>query len=159
MINTLPSPKQISKSKQVGRGIGSGRGGHTTGKGTKGQKSRSGYTKARPGFEGGQNPLSKRLPHLRGMYAGKNTRKRGFVTSKQKKVVIQLSDLENAVKAGEKVTLDRLLELGLLKAYSHKDVLAKIVFDKDIKKKLEVEGVKTTNSAKEAIEKAGGSVK
>lgn len=65
MLDKLVKIKSKS-TRRVGRGYGSGRGGHTVGRGQKGQKSRSGYTQPRPGFEGGQMPLSRRLPKFKG---------------------------------------------------------------------------------------------
>jgi large subunit ribosomal protein L15 len=156
MINTLPSPKTIKKAKQVGRGIGSGVGGHTTGRGTKGQRSRSGYTKARPGFEGGQNPLNRRLPVLRG--DSKKARKRDFITSKVKNTPIALSLIADKVKGEEVVDFDKLVELKLVKPLTHKRVDIKVVFDKNIDKKISFRGLKISKTAIESVEKAGGSV-
>jgi ribosomal protein L15 len=65
MLDKLVKIKSKS-TRRVGRGYGSARGGHTVGRGQKGQKSRSGYTQPRPGFEGGQMPLSRRLPKFKG---------------------------------------------------------------------------------------------
>lgn len=155
MIN-LVSPKTTKKSKRVGRGIGSGKGGHTTGRGTKGQRSRSGYTKPRPGFEGGQNPLSKRLPKLRGLSNAARTRK--FKTNKYSDVVVNLSDLSSAFKKDESVTLESLQEKGLVGASSIKRLSVKILFDKDIDKALKIEGVAISKTAAASVEKAGGSV-
>ncbi|MFW5702480.1 MAG: uL15 family ribosomal protein, partial [Candidatus Dojkabacteria bacterium] len=69
-----------------GRGYGSGKGGHTVGRGQKGQKSRSGYKKPRPGFEGGQMPLSRRIPKLKGF-------RRGLLQKKEDKQTISLVEL------------------------------------------------------------------
>ncbi len=157
MINNLPSPKTTRKSIQVGRGIGSKRGGHTTGRGTKGQKSRSGYRKPRPGFEGGQNPLSKRLPKLKNV-SGSRTRTRLFKIRKTKNVAVQLSQLAEAFKKGEEVTFDKLVETGLVTPLTHKDVAVKVLFDKEIDKDLTLVNLAVSKTAKEAIEKAGGKV-
>lgn len=62
--------KNVSAKRPIGRGIGMKNGGHTVGRGQKGQRSRSGYTRPRPGFEGGQMPLSRRIPKLRGFKRG-----------------------------------------------------------------------------------------
>lgn len=154
MINFLPSPKTTKKSKQVGRGIGSGKGGHTTGRGTKGQTSRSGYKKPRPGFEGGQNPLSKRLPTLRGISTQDRSRK--FLTSKIKNVPIKLSLLAKNFNEGEVVNHDSLISKGFLKPLAHKKLNVKVLFDKDIDKKLTFYGVAASKKAIEAIRKVGG---
>jgi large subunit ribosomal protein L15 len=155
MIQNLPSPKTKNKGTRVGRGRGTGKGGHTTGRGMKGQKSRSGYSKPTPDFEGGQNPLSKRLPKLRG--EGKNSLK-GYFQSRQKKVAVQLSELAQTAKASDTITLEYLMENGFVTHVSHKKPIVKILFDKDIDKKLTVEGVAVSAKAKKAIEKAGGKV-
>lgn len=157
MIHNLPSPKTTKKSKQVGRGIGSGVGGHTTGRGTKGQTSRSGYTKPRPGFEGGQNPISKRLPTLRGISTQDKSMR--FQTSKIKNVPLQLSLLAEMFDDGAKVNLETLQEKKLFKPLSHKKLNVKVLFDSEITKKLNFEGVMASKKAIEAIEKAGGSFK
>lgn len=154
MINNLPSPKQNKKMVRKGRGYGSGKGGHTVGRGTKGQKSRSGYSSARPGFEGGQMPLSRRIPKLRGETKG---RSREYFRSQVKKFQLQLSQVAAAVK-GDKVDAVSLLEAGLIQPVSKK-ISVKILFDKDIDKKLIVEGISVSATAKAAIEKAGGEVK
>ncbi len=157
MIEKLPSPKTTRKSVQVGRGIGSKRGGHTTGKGTKGQKSRTGYKKPRPGFEGGQNPLSKRLPKLKNV-SGSRTRTRLFKITKTKNVPINLSELAGTFKKGEEITYDALVKSGLIKPLSHKDVKVKILFDKEIDKEINIVNLPVSKKAKEAIEMAGGKI-
>lgn len=158
MIHQLASPKTTKKAKIIGRGIGSGKGGHNSTRGTKGQKSRSGYTRPRPDFEGGQNPISKRLPKLKGPTSN-DGRKRGFITSKQIRKPIHLSDLELVVSNGDTITLEKLFELKLLKPKSHKDYVIKVLFDKDIEKSITIEGIPVSESARKSIEKAGGSVK
>lgn len=152
MIHTLPSPKQNNKAKRRGRGVGTGVGGHTTGKGMKGQKSRSGYKKPAPDFEGGQNPLSKRTPKLKGF-------KKGYFESRTKKVVVKLSEIESKAKQGDTINEVFLMEHGLISNVSHKQPIIKILFDKDISKKIAIDGVAVSQKAKSAIEKAGGSVK
>jgi large subunit ribosomal protein L15 len=149
MIHTLPSPKTKSAKTQVGRGIGSGHGGHTAGRGTKGQKSRSGYTRPRPGFEGGQMPLSRRLPKLKGFNRG--AFRAGTVNN-----VLKLSEVAETIKDG-KVTVVSLVESGMILP-SSKKVSIKILFDKDINQKLTIEGIEVSESVKAAVEKAGGSV-
>jgi large subunit ribosomal protein L15 len=158
MINNLPSPKTNKKSVRVGRGIGTGRGGHTTGKGTKGQRSRSGYKKPRPGFEGGQNPLSKRLPKLKNV-SGSRTRTRLFKIRKEKNSPVKLSSLAETFKDGETVTYDKLIDTGLISPVSNKRLIIKVLFDTDIDKKLVIEGIPVSKTAGKAIEKAGGTIK
>lgn len=149
MIHTLPSPKTNKGKVQVGRGPGSGHGAHTTGRGTKGQKSRAGYTRSRPGFEGGQMPLSRRLPKLKGFT-------RGFAEANRKHFTLQLSEVVAAVE-GDQINADTILESGLLSTVSKKLTL-KIVFDQKIEKAVTVEGIPVSESAKAAIEAAGGQV-
>ena len=149
MINQLPSPKSTKSAIKRGRGIGSGRGGHTAGRGTKGQKSRSGYSRPRPGFEGGQMPLSRRIAKLKGF-------SRGEFTKGVKRVTINLSEIAASVE-GDKVDFDALISAGLLKVASKKlDV--KILFDKNIDRKLTISGIPTSKTVREAVEKAGGQV-
>lgn len=136
-------------SKRVGRGTGSGVGGHTAGKGTKGQKSRSGYTQPRPGFEGGRMPLSRRLPKLRGFSRNE--------IDPSEKYVISLDDIEKAYKDGETVNLESIYEKGLVKGIS-KNYNIKVLNNGKITKKLNIEGLKLSKSAKEVIEKAGGKI-
>lgn len=153
MLDKLPSPKTTKKQPRVGRGYGR-RGGHTVGRGMKGQKSRSGYKAPRKGFEGGQMPLSRRLPTLRGQ--SKKSRGRGFATANLDHYVLQLSEVADAVKDG-KVNNQTLFEAGFITTKSQK-ISIKILFDQDIDKKLQVEGVPMSENAKKAVEKAGGSV-
>lgn len=149
MLHTLTSPKITKGKVQVGRGIGSGHGGHTTGRGTKGQKSRSGYSRVRRGFEGGQLPLSRRLPTLPGF-------SRGFATKNLRKFTLKISDIEANIE-GTTVNLETLVEAGLLRNFSKK-IAVKIVLDQEPTKALQVEGIPVSKSAQEAIEKAGGKV-
>ncbi len=150
MINNLPSP--ITKKKMVrrGRGFGTGKGGHTVGRGTKGQKSRSGYSRPRPGFEGGQMPLSRRLPKLKGFSRGK------FELGK-KHYVLQLSEIVEVVE-GSEITPETVVTTDIVNDKSR--VLSfKIVYDKDITKKVTIDGIAISKRAAEAVEKAGGKIK
>jgi large subunit ribosomal protein L15 len=127
--------------KRVGRGIGSGTG-KTAGRGTKGQNSRSGGG-VRPGFEGGQNPLAKRLP-----------KKRGFRSlNRVTQVSMRLGRLE-AFKAGSVVTTAALAEQGMI-AQPH--MFVKVVAGGELTKKLNVQLQGATKAAREAITQAGGS--
>ena len=139
-IGTLRPPAGASKrSKRVGQGMGSGHG-KTATRGYKGQRSRSGM-RMRPGFEGGQMPLHRRLP------------KRGFTNIFRKTyAVVNLKDLED-FKAGEKITPEVLVARGLVKKLG--DGL-KILGDGELKAPLEIAAHLFSKSAKEKIEKAGG---
>jgi large subunit ribosomal protein L15 len=154
MINNLQSPKTTKARIQIGRGIGSGKGGHTVGRGTKGQKSRSGYTRPRPGFEGGQMPLSRRLPTLRGQ--SQKSRGRGFAEPHIIRHVFQLSEVVEAVE-GDVINNEALLQAGLIRTKSQ-TVSVKVVFDQPIAKAVTFEGIPVSAAAKAAIEKAGGKV-
>jgi large subunit ribosomal protein L15 len=126
--------------KRVGRGISAG-GGKTAGRGTKGQNSRSGGG-VRAGFEGGQNPLAKRLP-----------KKRGFVPYRRVEYVeVNLARLEK-MPAGT-ITIEKLVEAGVIKN-SKRPV--KVLGTGELKKKQNVKLQAATQSAQAAIEKAGGS--
>lgn len=149
MIHTLRSPKSKKPKVQVGRGIGTGHGGHTAGRGTKGQKSRSGYSRPRPGFEGGQMPLARRLPKLRGF-------SRGWLMSSVKNFELPLTVVAEVVEA-EKVDIESLITAGLIKPVSKK-VSVKILFDGEINKPLHIEGLQVSAKVRAAVEKAGGSV-
>jgi len=142
-INDLaPAPGSRTKEKRLGRGIGSGLG-KTSGKGHKGQRARSGGG-VRPGFEGGQMPLTRRLP------------KRGF-TSNWRKIysIINIRELEK-FEDGAVVNLEILVDSGLVgKAEPYG---LKVLGDGKLTKKLSVSAAKFTKAAKEAIEAAGGTV-
>ena len=123
-----------------GRGHGSGNG-KTAGKGHKGQKARSGAP--RPGFEGGQMPLYRRLP------------KRGFKNRNSKEIVaINISELER-FRSGSTVTIEKMVESGLIK--NTRDGV-KILGNGEFTKKLNVKANAFSASAKEKIEALGGTV-
>lgn len=153
MLHSLPSPKTTRSSKRVGRGVGSGKGGHTAGRGGKGATARSGYKQPRRNFEGGQNPLSRRLPKFKGFT-------RAVFKSKERNAPIKLSMVAELVKQEKikDVTIENLVQFGLVKIKSHKVVMPKVLFDQDIDVKFNLLGVKTSKTAKAAIEKAGGTV-
>lgn len=140
-LNTLsPAPGRVQRGKRVGRGIGSGLG-KTCGRGHKGQKSRSGG-RVRPGFEGGQMPLQKRLP------------KYGF-TSRLAMVTaeIRLNELDKV--EGDVVDITSLRKAGLI---SGKIQRAKVFASGKVTRSLTVKGLRATKGAREAIEAAGGKV-
>lgn len=128
--------------KRLGRGPGSGTG-KTCGKGTKGQRSRSGFS-SKPGFEGGQMPLFRRLP------------KRGFSNALFRKdyTIINVGQLE-ALEDGTNVTLDTILSKGLVSKSSE---LLKILGDGELTKKLNVSAQRFSASARKKIEAAGGTI-
>lgn len=140
-LHTLyPNDGATATRKRVGRGPGSGLG-KTSGKGHKGQNARSGGG-VRPGFEGGQLPLFRRLP------------KRGFTNARFKTVyaVINLSDLNN-FEDGAVVTPELLKDMGILK--NQLDGV-KVLGNGKLEKKLTVQANKFSASAVEAIEALGG---
>ena len=140
-LNTLsPAPGSKSDAKRVGRGIGSGTG-KTAGRGHKGQKSRSGGS-VRPGFEGGQMPLQKRLP------------KYGFTSRISRTTAqVRLGEL-NAVTA-DVIDLEALKSADLVK----QDVTrARVFLSGELKKAVTVKGLAVTKGAREAIEQAGGKI-
>lgn len=140
-LNTLaPAPGAVQNKKRVGRGIGSGQG-KTCGRGHKGQKSRAGG-KVRPGFEGGQMPLQKRVPKY-GFYS-----RIGSVTSE-----VRTSELNNV--EGDLVNLETLEKANIIDRNTKR---VKIMFSGDVTRKVTVEGVRVTKGAKVAIEAAGGKV-
>ena len=146
-MTTLNAKEKINKSKmRVGRGIGSGKG-KTSGRGVKGQKSRSGV--AINSFEGGQMPLYRRLP------------KRGFNTIN--KTIIAKINLEKIqsfidqkiIKSDEKVNADLLIKLKIINKNSQ---MLKILGSGEIKNKINIEAHLISKSAKEKLEKIGGSI-
>ncbi len=140
-LNTLsPAPGSKRDAKRVGRGIGSGTG-KTAGRGHKGQKARSGGG-IRPGFEGGQMPLQKRLP------------KYGFTSRISRTTAqVRLGEL-NAVSA-DVVDLEALKSADLVK----QDVTrARVFLSGELKKAVTVKGLTVTKGAREAIEQAGGKI-
>jgi len=138
-----PAIGATKESKRLGRGIGSGLG-KTSGKGHKGQWARSGGG-VRPGFEGGQMPLVRRIP------------KRGFNNHFRKVYsIVNLSVLEN-LEANSVVDMEMLNEKGLIKLVKGSTGL-KVLGNGTLSKALTVKASKFSASAKEAIEKAGGKV-
>ena len=138
--------KVKTSKKRLGRGIGSGKG-KTSGRGVKGQKSRSGV--AIKSFEGGQMPLYRRLP------------KRGFKSQKNKDTaIINLSDIEaflksKRIKTEDEITIKYLIDKKIIQKKYEK---LKVLGTGDIKGKLKVKTDFISSSAKAKIEKAGGSV-
>ena len=147
-LNTL-NVSLYKKAKRYGRGIGSGKG-KTAGRGVKGQKARSGVSIK--SFEGGQMPLYRRLP------------KRGFNVIIKKhsydQMIINLNDIQHLIEKKKldttsKVTLDSLRKVKNIKNNFKK---LKILGNGEIKSKIQIEAHQISASAKNKIEKAGGSV-
>ena len=137
-----PAAGARRKSKRVGRGDGSGHGTYS-GRGCKGQRSRSGFS-MRPGFEGGQLPLIKRLP-----------RKRGFVNIfRTEYSVVNVKEL-SVFQSGSEVNPEILLSAGLVKSLRQP---VKILAEGDITRSLSVKAHKFSTTAKAKIEAAGGTV-
>ena len=134
-----PAEGSTHRKKIVGRGIGSGVG-KTSGRGHKGQKARSGGG-VRPGFEGGQMPLYRRLP------------KRGFTNIFAKKYVTVNVEVLDKFNDGDEVTAESLLEKGIISKTLDG---VKILGRGEVTKKVTVKVAKISESAKEKIEKAGG---
>ncbi|MDN7125727.1 50S ribosomal protein L15 [Pseudidiomarina terrestris] len=140
-LNSIsPAPGAKTSKKRVGRGIGSGLG-KTGGRGHKGQKSRSGGS-VKPGFEGGQMPIQRRLPKF------------GF-TSRKSFVTAEVNLAEIAKVAGDTVNMASLKEAGLIR----NDILhVKVIKSGEISRAVSVQGIKVTKGAREAIEAAGGKI-
>ena len=143
--NLSPAPGSNKARKRLGRGPGSGTG-KTSGKGHKGIKARSGHHGpggGKPGFEGGQMPLTRRLP------------KRGFTNPfRVESQIVRLDDL-NALPAGTEVTQESLVEAGLV--HGNKGP-AKVLANGELTQALTVRGLKVSTGAREKIVAAGGRV-
>ncbi len=135
-----PAAGSTKERKRIGRGPASGQG-KTAGKGHKGQKARAGRG-MRPGFEGGQMPLQRRLP------------KRGFNNIfRTEMAIVNVAALEAAYAAGDTVTVESLIEKGLVKKAPYG---VKVLGYGDITKALTVQANAISESAKQKIEAAGG---
>ena len=143
-IDTIqPAIGSNTPAKRLGRGIGSGLG-KTSGKGHKGQWARSGGG-VRPGFEGGQTPLARRLPKLPGF---RNINHVEYLP-------VNVSRIEKYYEAGEVVDGESLVAKGIIK---HSTDLVKVLGDGEITKAVTVKVDKVSASAKAKIEAAGGKV-
>lgn len=140
LANLSPQKGSKKDKKRVGRGPGTGHG-KTAGRGHKGARARSGF-KSKPGFEGGQMPLQRRLP------------KRGFTNTFRKVFdLVSLSQLDS-FDAGAEITSETLIQAGMVKPGR----MVKVLANGEITKALTVKVDKVSGSARELIEKAGGSV-
>jgi large subunit ribosomal protein L15 len=135
LSNLKPAQKRRAR-KRVGRGLGSGKGRYS-GRGIKGQKARSGSHTMRPGFEGGQTPIYMRLPKKRGPYSKDAM---PFGPHRTQTVPVNLRDLDRVFDDGAEVSLEAMVEKGLIKN-TRTDVTAHAF----------------SASAREKIEQAGGS--
>jgi len=149
-LSTLKPAQPRKDRKRVGRGLGSGKGRYS-GRGIKGQKSRAGSNKMAAGFEGGQMPLDMRAPKLRGNTSADAMPIGPFRTYSQP---INLRDLDRVFADGDTVTIEAMVEKGLLKN-TKTDV--KVLGTGELKKKLTVTAHSFSASAREKITAAGGS--
>ncbi len=142
MLEDLKKTKNVKKKRRVGRGYASSKGGHTIGKGQKGQKSRSGYSAPRPGFEGGQMPLSRRIPKLRGFG-------RLYFKDKNPKFTLTLDSLVELVDETKKKELKEFENMQELKETlginsSHQNYKVKVVAGKKYNDKKSAGEIKKT---------------
>ena len=143
-LNNISKLTGSNKSKKrVGRGAGSGKGFHTVGTGTKGQKSRTGSS-LRYGFEGGQTPFYKKLP--------KNT---GFKNPRSKDIILVSLDIFNKFNEGTEVTPEMLIGT-TIKSLPKFGV--KVLANGELTKKLNFKNFLFSSTAKEKISKAGGKI-
>jgi large subunit ribosomal protein L15 len=141
LSNLKPARGSRHRKVRVGRGIGT-KLGRTSGKGNKGQKSRKGYSR-RPGFEGGQMPLRRRIP------------KRGFHNPSRMDYAVVNVEMLNAFAAGETVTPELLIASGLIREPQRS---IKVLGDGELTAALTVHAHKFSKSAEEKITRAGGKV-
>jgi len=140
--NLTPNPGARKKRKRVGRGPGSGNG-KTSGKGHKGQQARSGYSR-RIGFEGGQNPLYRRLPTRGFRHADKNPAN-----------IVNIDALDRYFEDGAEINIDTLAEKGLADGLPGG---VKILGRGETTKKFTITVQAASPGAREKIEKAGGTI-
>ena len=151
--NLSPLPGSRRKPIRKGRGYGAGQGG-TCGFGMRGQKARGGRG-TRPGFEGGQTPMYRRFPKLKGIAGGMSAGKPKFVT-------VNVSDLAQAladskISAGQDVDLDTLKSVGLIKATGYyRNLPLKVLGDGELSQGLKVKAAAFSASASEKLAGAGG---
>jgi large subunit ribosomal protein L15 len=149
-LSNLKPAQPRKNRKRVGRGQGSGKGRYS-GRGIKGQKSRSGSKKMRPGFEGGQNPIYMRLAKQRG--GSKDSMPVG--PHRTSTIPLNVAALEERFDAGAEVTLEALVEKGLIRN-TRTDV--KLLGNGDLSKKLAITVHAASATAREKVEAAGGSL-
>ncbi len=141
--NLHPNPGATKTKKRLGRGRGSGTG-KTSGKGVKGQKARPGHHGARYAFEGGQMPMPRRIP------------KRGFKNRNRVEAFpINVELLERVFENGAKVDIDVLRTMGIIPKMAE---TIKILGEGELTKKLTIKAHRASSTAKDKVEKAGGSI-
>ncbi len=141
--NLHPNPGATKEKKRLGRGRGSGKG-KTSGKGVKGQKARPGHHGARFAFEGGQMPMPRRIP------------KRGFNNRNRELIFpVNVATLESLFETGATVDIEVLRAKGLI---PKKVEFIKILGEGDLTKKLSIKAHRASATAKEKVEKAGGTI-
>lgn len=150
-LSNLKKLKERSK-KRVGRGVGSGKGSHTSGRGQKGQTSRSG-NQIRPGFEGGQNPLHKRLPKMKGIRISAMANSKMMSPRKRTKIQVTLGFL-NQFNDGDVVNEAIVRAKKGVKGAAY----IKVLDSGELKKKVTIDGLKVTKGATKKIESAGGKI-
>jgi large subunit ribosomal protein L15 len=150
-LSNLKPAQPRKDRKRVGRGLGSGKGRYS-GRGIKGQKSRSGSHKMRPGFEGGQNPIYMRLGKQRGPYS-KDAMPMGLHRTHTQPV--NVAALEERFDAGADVTLEALVEKGLIR---NTRIDVKLLGQGNLTKKLSITVHAASASAREKVESAGGTL-
>ncbi len=143
-LHELKRKTENKETKRVGRGGGRGK---TSGRGTKGQNARAGHKK-RPEIR----EILKKLPKRRGRGVA------GLVSIQSKPSIVNIASIEKAFSAGETITPKLLLERGLVRARKGTVPTVKILGDGEITKKFTFTGVVVSGSAKEKIEKVGGSI-
>jgi large subunit ribosomal protein L15 len=153
-LHQLKPIRKGSSRRRVGRG---GKKGTYSGRGVKGQKSRAGK-KPRPGFVGGDTPLSKRLPKQRGQVGKlkkvKQGRKIFRLKQQNKPVALNFKEINKNFKANETVSPKTLLEKGLIDRIKGRIPRIKILSEGELKRKLEFKGVELSKSAQEKIKKS-----
>ena len=141
--NLHPNPGATKEKKRLGRGRGSGKG-KTSGKGVKGQKARPGHHGARYAFEGGQMPMPRRVP------------KRGFTNRNRVEAFpINVELLESLFEAGATVDIDVLRAKGIIPKLAE---TIKILGEGELTKKLTIKAHRASATAKDKVEKAGGTI-
>jgi len=145
-LSNLEAPAPNKKNrKRIGRGQGSGKGGHTVGRGHNGQKARSGFSQ-HPAFEGGQMPLFRRLPKF------------GFQNYFRKEYVpLNLASIQQFIDKGklsEEITFNDLVEAGII----HKRSKLKLLATGEIETAITIEVHRASKSALEKVDEAGGTV-
>jgi len=151
LSNLRPAPGATKPRKRVGRGMGSGNG-KTSGRGQKGQKSRSGSHSMRPGFEGGQMPLYMRMGKLRGPHMKKSMPFGPFRTHTE---IVNIGEVAGKFPAGSDVLPEALVTSGLLSRIKHP---VKVLGEGEITHALTIHAHAFSASAKAKIEAAGGTV-